>query len=393
MPAIEVALLADRQVHLVLDDGTDEPLTSAYVEEVRRREASMERKTAWKTKGTGARFMGAAALWGDEGEGVRSPAHFTALSRGRRRGEILYAITTGPVSGLFAFDLDKREETRLVHGTEGVALSIATSDDHGVIAMARDHKDGSRNIAVMREEGGDTALVTDGDTIDDAPAWVPVGPEVTEGRHQLVYQSTGIGRDAAGMMAGFAPTEINLLDAERGDLKTILESPDFDYLAPRMERDGALLVLRRPYHKGPARPDAAATLKDGALMPFRLLYAGFRYLDFFSMRYTGKPLSTAGNTKARRIDARKLIERQNIGGSDEDQEDEELGRAPSDWVLLRRQANGDEQVIAERVVAYDVASTGEIVVSDGRTVERVAAGGARSRVSKTPRVMALAAAR
>ena len=273
------------------------------------------------------------------------------------------------------------------------SADLTSASQMWMTPTARDHKDGSRNIAVMREEGGDTALVTDGDTIDDAPAWVPVGPEVTEGRHQLVYQSTGIGRDAAGMMAGFAPTEINLLDAERGDLKTILESPDFDYLGPRMERDGALLVMRRPHHKGPQSPDAAATLKDGALMPFRLLYAGFRYLDFFSMRYTGKPLSTAGNTKARRIDARKLIERQNIGSDDGEQEDEELGRAPSDWVLLRRRPDGQEQVLSERVVSYDVTPSGEIFVSDGRVVERITADGARSRVAKTPRVMALAAAR
>ncbi|MBX3260807.1 MAG: hypothetical protein KF782_14070 [Labilithrix sp.] len=391
MPTARLAYLADRQVHLVFDDGTEDAIVSPFVEGVQRREASIERKTAWKNRGAGARFMGAAALW-DEGDGRRSPASFTSLAKGRRRGEILYAITTGPVSGLFAYDVETKEEQRLVHGTDGAALAIATSDDHRVIAMARDQKSGARNLAVMRDDGGDSALVTDGDTVDDAPSWVPVGPEVTEGRHQLVYQSTGIGRDAAGMVAGFGPTEINLLDAERGSLKTILSDPEHDYLAPRMTRDGTLYVMRRPYQGLTKPPDPAAYLKDGLLAPLRLAYAGFRYLDFFSMRYTGKPLANAGNAKARNVDARKLIERQNIAAAGEGEEDDaKMRRAPADWVLLRRRPDGDETVVAKSVVAFDVDAEGVVYVSDGDGVDCIGTDGRSERVSRAARVMALTA--
>lgn len=391
MPRVRLACLADRQVHLVYDDGSEEPIASAFVDGVQRREASIERKTGWKTKGTGARFMGAAALW-DEADGRRSPAAFTSLSKGRRRGEILYALTTGVVSGLFAYDLETGEEQRLAHGTDGAALALATSDDHGVLAMARDQKDGSRKLAVMREEGGDSALVTEGDAIDDAPAWVPVGPEVTEGRHQLVYQSTGIARDAAGHVAGYGPTEINLLDAERGSLKTLLASPEHDYLGPRMTRDGTLFVMRRPYQGLPQLPDPRAHLKDGLLAPFRLAYAGFRYLDYFSMRYTGKPLATSGNTRARKIDARKLLERQNLAAVDDEEQEAALRRAPSDWVLVRRRPDGDEVVVAKHVVAFDLEASGAVLVSDGDGVDRIAPDAGTTRVSRAPRVTAIAAA-
>lgn len=390
MATAHAAFLADGQVHLAFDDGTEEPIVSAFVEGVHRREASIERKTGWKTKGTGARFMGAAALW-DDAEGRRSPAWFTSLSKGRRRGEILYAISTGPVSGLFAYDVATTEEQRLVHGTEGPALAIATSDDHRVIAMAREQKNGSRNLAVMRDDGGDSTLVTDGDTIDDAPSWIPVGPEVTEGRHQLVYQSTGIGRDAAGRVAGFGPTEINLLDAERGSLKTILSSPEHDYLGPQMSRDGTLFVMRRPYQGLPKPPDPTAYLKDGLLAPFRLAYAGFRYLDFFSMRYTGKPLSTAGNMRARNVDARKLIERQNIAEAGNHEAEASVSRAPTDWVLVRRQPDGEESVMAKSVLAFDVDARGTILVSDGDGVHRIGPDAQTTRMSRAPRVVAVAA--
>ncbi len=390
MPRARLAYLADRQVHLVLEDGSEEPVASAFVDGVQRREASIERKTGWKTKGTGARFMGAAALW-DEADGRRSPASFTSLAKGRRRGEVLYALTTGVVSGLFAYDLETGEEQRIVHGTDGAALAIATSDDHGVLAIARDQKDGSRKLAVMREEGGDSAQVTDGDTIDDAPAWVPVGPEVTEGRHQLVYQSSGIARDAAGHVVGYGPTEINLLDAEHGSLKTLVASAEHDYLAPRMTRDGTLFVMRRPYHGLPQLPDPRAHLKDGLLAPFRLAYAGFRYLDYFSMRYTGKPLATAGDTRARRIDARKLYERQNLA-ADDSEADVAIHRAPADWVLVRRQPGGSDDVVATNVVAFDLERDGTVVVSDGNGIERIAPDGRTTRVSRAPRVTAIAVA-
>lgn len=331
--------------------------------------------------------------------GRRSPASFTSLSKGRRRGEILYALTTGVVSGLFAYDLETGEEQRIVHGTDGAALAIATSDDHGVLAIARDQKDGSRKLVVMREEGGDSAQITDGDTIDDAPSWVPVGPEVTEGRHQLVYQSTGIARDPAGHVAGFGPTEINLLDAERGSLKTLLASAEHDYLAPRMTRDGTLFVMRRPYQGLPQLPDPRAHLKDGLLAPFRLAYAGFRYLDYFSMRYTGKPLATAGDTRARRIDARKLYERQNLGVDDPSSvaADASLHRAPADWVLVRRRPgdvvdDGVDDVVATNVVAFDLERDGTVVVSDGDGVDRLLPDARPKRISRTPRVTAIAIA-
>jgi hypothetical protein len=114
-----LAYLAEQRVHLVRDDGTSAPVASKFVDDVRRREATIDRKTWWKKQGTGARFMGAAALR-DDAEARRQPAFFTRVARGRKRGEILYALTTGVVSGLFAYDLASDEETRLVHGTDGV---------------------------------------------------------------------------------------------------------------------------------------------------------------------------------------------------------------------------------------------------------------------------------
>jgi hypothetical protein len=372
-----LAYLAQRKIHLLRDaDSPAEELESQYVEEVRRRSASIERKSAWKTQGTGARFMGAAAMW-DDSAGRVDPVSFTCLARGRKPGEILYAVWTGAVGALLAYDVATREETRLVHGTNAPTSGIATSDDHTVLALVRPQKNGSQNLAVMRDDGGDDALVTDGDTIDDSPSWVPVdakaaaaGAEVK--RHQLVFASRGIGRTPDGQMGGFGPTEINLLDAEHGDLKTLVRDEAFDYLEPRMLADGTLYAMRRPYRAGNEAPSAGHVLKDGLLAPLRLGYAGFRYLDYFSQKYAGKPLTTSGDVKGRNLDARRLLERQNIaraGRSDADEE--EASRAPQDWVLVRRRPRAEDEVVATGVAAYDVDRRGLVHTTDGSSIERI----------------------
>jgi hypothetical protein len=383
------AFLAERSVY-VAREGTlpQSPITSAFIEEVRRREASIQRKTEWKTRGTGARFTGAAALW-DDSEVRREPAFFTCLSRGRRAGEILYALSTGSVGGIFAYDVTTGEETRIVHSAEGAPVAIATSEDHSVLVFARMHKNGSCNLAVMKEEGGESALVTEGDTIDRTPSWVPAAPDVTEGRHQLVYASSGIGRNAAGVVAGFAPSGILLLDPELGKLKTLVSHPERDYLAPRMMRDGTLYAMRRPYRAGPPQPGIGALIKDSALAPFRLLYAGFRYLDFFSMKYSGRPLATSGDTKGRRVEARSLLERQNVAGPDDDSGDEASTRAPRDWVLVARSPGGEERELAAGVAAYDVARDGTLVVTDGASLDCIGPTGKRAQIGKAKVVTAV----
>jgi hypothetical protein len=374
MPTPVCAYLSQQQVHLLGGDGASTPVESKFVEDVRRREASIQRKTEWKKQGSGARFMGAAALWDDEPGSRRQPAFFSCVAAGRRRGEILYALSTGSVSGLFAYDVATGEEQRLAHDTMGTALSLATSEDHTVLAVVRRHKNGSCNIAVMRDEGGDSALVTEGDTIDGAPSWVPVAPDAKEGRHQIVYHSAGIGRDATGRFAGLAPHEIHLLDAERGALKTIVSHPAHDYLAPRMTRDGSLYAMRRPYRREPGGPDAGTLVKDGLMAPLRLMYAGFRYLDFFSMKYSGKSLTSGGDARGRGVDARQLLERRNVAAAGEGDGGEEAARAPAEWVLVRRSPAGEEQVVAKSVAAYDLARDGTLFVTDGAALQTIVDG-------------------
>jgi hypothetical protein len=133
-------------------------------------------------------------------------------------------------------------------------------------------------------------------------------------------------------------------------------------------------------------------MKDGLLAPFRLMYAGFRYLDFFSMKYSGKPLTTSGDTRGRHVDARRLVERQNVAAAGDVSADEAATVAPSDWLLVRRAPGGADEVVARSVAAYDLARDGSVLVTDGAAIFSVRAGdGSRKKVAAAKMVMAIVA--
>src|SRR5262249_11872637 len=135
------------------------------------------------------------------------------------------------------------------------------------------------HIAVMRADGSALSELTDGDAIDGAPAWVP-GTS-----HRLVYQSAGVGRDAAGRISGVGPSAVHELDLERRDVRTLVESRSHDFLSPRVAEDGALYYIRRPWNAR-ARAAPLRLLIDLLLLPVRLVAALVSYLNFFAVRYS-----------------------------------------------------------------------------------------------------------
>jgi len=97
------------------------------------------------------------------------------------------------------------------------------------------------------------------------------------------------------------------------------------------------------------------------------------------MKYSGKPLTTSGDTKGRNVDARRLLERQNVAAAGDVEADEDARRAPADWVLVRRAPGADEEVVARSVVAYDLAPDRTILVTDGIAVHRLPPDGGSGR--------------
>ena len=213
----------------------------------------------------------------------------------------------------------------------------------------------------MSGEGGVKEL-TEGDSFDTAPRWRPGGGG------KILFQSAGIGRNREGQFLALGPFAIQELDAEAGELTTLLEARQFDFLAPQALKDGSLLYIRRPYAQQ-ERLHPVRAFKDIVLFPFRLLYAVVQYLNFFSAMYTGRKL-TSGGAKGREMDLKQMMIWGNLVRAQRPAsvEDESADLVPKSWQLCRRSPTGETKVLAGGVLAYDINDDGRVVFTNGNAI-------------------------
>ena len=291
-------------------------------------------------------------------------------------GSLLYSMETDSVSGIFLLDT-AGVETRLFHTADFRIRHAALDRDGAMVAGTAFHNADMRsNIAVVPFRGTDLSEVTEGDSFDQLPQWVP-GP-----KRRIVFQSAGVGRDAAGRFAGLGPCAIQELDLDSGELSEICSVSGHDLLQPRKMEDGTLFYIRKPYESGVPKPTVAGSLKDTLLFPFRMGRALFQYFNIFSMMYTGKPLVTNKGAVGRRIDPRQAFINGNLAIANMPQvpEDEDQPLAPASWELVRHRPGGQTEVIAGHVLAFDVARDGSALYSDGTAIRRVSREGHSERV-------------
>jgi hypothetical protein len=385
----KVAYIAQGKIKIAGGAGEARDVESRFAEQVRERARSMERRHGWKQHGRGANFTGGAQLWGADSDPGAIPIAVTGVARGRAPGELLYSLTTDAVGGVFAV-AESGDEQRIYHGTDHRIFHLAASPEHEAFACSTRNKNGTSNIALMRADGSQVALVTDGDTIDLAPRWIPSAPRT------LVFQSAGIGRDPARRMVGLGPFTIQILDVEQGALETIISEPEMDCIAPQMLADGTVYYIRRPYAGVVKPPSPFRMLLDLVLFPFRLLFAVAQYLNFFSARYTGKPLITSGSARQREADARRMLEMGNLQDAAHaaargvEKDDAATARVPSTWQLVRRKPKGEPEVVAKSVAAFDLCPDGGVVFSDGGAVHWLDAEGKKHRIAEEKFVEQLA---
>jgi hypothetical protein len=185
-----LAYLAQGKLHWQ-GDGSPRELESRFGRSLRDRAAQIHNRHAWKMQGTSAQFMRGMLWSGMEHDPAAFRIAMTSVTRGRAPGELLYSLETDEISGVFAVDSTGAEQ-RLFHTADFRIRHLAMHPDGDAIAASVCHSDLVANLAVLNADGSDLREVSEGDSIDLAPRWVP-GPA-----RRLVFQSAGLGRDAAG---------------------------------------------------------------------------------------------------------------------------------------------------------------------------------------------------
>jgi hypothetical protein len=369
---MDFAYLSRGKLFIKRGDAPPELLQSQFGESVRQRAKEIQRRHAWKTEGRGAQFMGGAAAWGmqsrDPGE---MPIAVNGLSPGCQEGQLLYTLNTPDISGIFVLREGDYFEQRIFHSADHRVAQVCAVPGQDQIAFVLRQRDGGASLAIMTAEGKEFTEITQGDSIDEFPHWVPGRPGT------LVFQSAGIGRDARGIFAARGPCCVQQIDVTSGEMKCLAENEKFDFLAPQIASDGTLYYIRRPYEPPRAHASPWQMFLDIVLFPFRLVNALFEYLNFFSMTYSGKPLKTSGNARAKEMDMRRLMLMGNYVNALEimkhSADQETPAMVPSNWELVRSASGGAgaAEVLAKGVLSFDLEEDGSVLYSNGSAIFRV----------------------
>lgn len=173
---------------------------------------------------------------------------------------------------------------------------------------------------------------------------------------------------------GLGPVGIRRIDLNRGTIDELADDERFDFLGPRASADGTLYYIRRPRKEARGEGSPWKALLDFLLFPFRLVMAIFHWLNFFTARYTGKPMTTAGGAKQKGADMKQMMIWGNlIDAAEESRKGVGSGEdtpsvVPNSWELMRQPATGDPEVVAKGAVSFDLREDGAIVYTNGNAI-------------------------
>ena len=356
--------------------GRDELIESEFGKSLRDRAIQIQNRHAWKSQGRGAQFM-TGMLWpAVAGDPAAFRIAITSVTAGRTPGDLWYSLETPEISGVFAVGTDGREQ-RIFHTSDFRIRHVSLSPDGARLAVSTFHNNFTAHLAVLDVDGTDFQEATDGDSVDLAPRWVPAAGG------KLVFQSAGLGRDTGGRLAGLGPFTVQELDLNSGEMRCLAEDADFDLLGPQKTADGSLYYIRRPHSSRLAKLNPLHALKDTLLLPFRIAFAIFQFFNFFSVRYTGKPLSTSKGGLQKQPDLKQMMVWGNVLDAEAAAREHGMGDAeapslvPSSWRLIRHSPDGNTDVLAKNVLAFDLAADGAVLYSNGSGIYRIAPGGGR----------------
>jgi hypothetical protein len=358
----ELAYVSEGRLFLCRPGQAPEPVNSPYAKDIQNRHQEIRRRSEWKNSGVSARASCGGMLFAMDGD--RLPVTYVVGAGKSPNGELLYCLQSEDVAGFFSQNIASGEERRLSHGNEFRIESLRYSSLHSSAVGAIGTADGGTSIVIMNPSGGRPQVLTEGDSIDHQPSWVPGASKV------LVYQSAGVARSASGFMVGFGPTEILRLNLETSQIESVASDAKYDFLAPRMDESGNLYYIRRPY-KLSAGSNLLSVITDIVLFPFRVVRAIVGWLNIFSIIYSGKPLVNDRGVKSRTMDPRQAMICENVvNACNPNGTCEEQGLVPRDWELVRQGPDGSSSVLAKSVACFELGKNSTIYFSNGKTLYR-----------------------
>lgn len=356
--------LSEGNLFVQTDGAEPVEIESSFARESVDRATARTKRNAWKGQGAEGMF-GAPVVWGRQAQRPDSDHPvFRGVVRGPADDELLYSLAMSASSGLFRYNLATKEEQRLFHRQDFDSCGLSCHRPSGQVVLGTRNEDRLGKLEFYDEASRRRQRLTDGDGHDSNPTHDPQQP------HVVYFQSAGVARNEQGDIVALGPVAIHRLDTLSGAMETPLEDEQWDYLQPKVDAQGALHFIRRPYASREQLP-LGQQIKAFVLLPFHLAGAIFGFLDAFTRMFGKRSLRPAGAGRelpvARSryatfhdttIALEKVLDRRG-------EVDDSVQLVPATWELVRRAPDGSETVLANHVVSYDLGPNGEVIYSDG----------------------------
>lgn len=355
-----ILFLSDGEM-MVYEDGKARRLRSERKAAYIRTAHSLEERNAWKYEGAGAKFQHQVNPYEVSSRNAEADCQLRAVAPWK--GQLLYALTTPEIGGLYVRSLegDEAMEANWLSGREFRPVELHVQGDK--VALAVDSPRGERHIAVMQGESHRYEVVTQSDTQDSAPFLCPDG-------RTMYLASAGWARDENGALIAKGPVALLRLDLRTGDLEEVAAAENADYLWPKLAPDGTLYAIRRPYKSdAPRRLTLVERVKN--------IGAAFKGIGKL-LQIMGDPEGTAKRTprvagQSSEAAQQRMLEGVAVDISRVGEKDEEAGCVPTDWVLMRQAPDGHFEEVQRGVADYDFDGDA-LIYTDGRRILRMEDG-------------------
>jgi len=342
-----------------------------YLEKYKKNRETLRKKNAWKTEGMGAAFRGIHTQQGHDLEEIDGRAAVNGISFARD-GKILYSMTVENYSGIFLKDPrnDAETEGHIIHDNKVQFLNLDYQPQTDEFVASIQDAPWERHLALFAGKSPLFRKVTEGDCFDENPVWSKTGSR------SIYYDSAGVGKDGSGRFIGVSEKVINRLDLDTGTIRECAAVPGCDCMQPKVDSRDELYFIKRPHNKAGAR---TMTFKEFLLMPYRFLRAIYYWIEFFTIRYTGEALTSAGAdpAQAKQKELKELFINGNIINAEQALKENKAGGekypgiAPRTWVLMKREKDGTLRSVKKGVLDFDLTRNNEIVYSNGKYLIKI----------------------
>ena len=343
---------------------------------------SIQQRKEWKHSGSGASFMGMTADMIDPDE---LPVQISGLAV--HGDELVYGVNLEGVGSVYHRSFDPADNCEgLVRASNEFVFGAFDCKD-GRLAVSMGPNTNFLHIGVMDIKGSYDEY-TDGDTIEENPSWAAK-------KNGIYFSTAGYARNQGGAIAATGPKAIAYLDLDRTAMTEIAADERYDYCHPRENRNGVLYYIRQPY--GGEKPESGITFKDVILFPFRIIKGLFGFLNFFTTIFGGESLKTGGASangiKSKQRSQKDMIIEGNVINAEkldkinEADSDRLSGIMPLSRVLIKRTADGSEEVIKKGVLDYTLSNDGSVIISNGRHIIRINKDGSEEHITKAKLAM------